>query len=70
MLPFLQKRHDASIDDHDEYEGTDFGMMDAISQAILEAISAKDPYQLKDALEAFMQHINETSHNELRNRSL
>lgn len=70
MLPFLQKRHDVSIRDNDEYEGKPFEMLEAIAHGILEGIERKDPYLLKDALEAFMHHINETDHNEIRNRTL
>lgn len=66
MLPFLKDRHEGSMsgpveiisrspDNGDE----SYEMIDAICDDMLEAIHKKDKKLLKDALEAFMEHIQE-----------
>lgn len=65
MLPFLKERHEGSmsgaVDEKlmrtpDEGE-EDFGMVDAIADDLMEAIHKKDKKLLKEALEAFVEHI-------------
>ncbi len=65
MLPFLKDRHEGgmsgpiekiSISGGDE---SGYGMLDAICEDLLEAVSKKDKKLLKGALEAFKEHIQE-----------
>lgn len=61
MLPFLKNRSDGSEDvpdqsikrEHDE----DYDMLDAVAQDVMDAIKAGDKAALKEALSAFVDHI-------------
>ncbi len=66
MIPFLRKKQEGSVSAHDEIkmrepdEGeSEFGMLDAIVEDMLEAFHSKDKRLLKSALEALMDHIKE-----------
>ncbi len=63
MLPFLKNRQDASASmptekverEHDE----DFDMLDVVAQDILDAVKKSDKAALKEALSAFMDHMQD-----------
>lgn len=65
MLPFLKLKKETSFEDgapaetiereHDEH----FDMLDAIAEDMIHAFSNKSKEALKEALEAFVSHIQE-----------
>lgn len=70
MLPFLKRKDDSSAYSMGEDEPTrsrnpdnpdddDYGMIDAIAEDMLEAVSKKDKSLMKDAIEALCDYIRE-----------
>lgn len=67
MIPFLKKKQEAAVmvpDEikvrkPDEEEASEFGMLDAIVEDMIEAIHKRDKRLLKSALEALVGHIKE-----------
>lgn len=65
MLPFLKDRHEGGMSgpvetiEREPDEASEYGMLDAIAEDLMEAFHKKDKKLLKDALEAFMEHIQD-----------
>ncbi len=63
MLPFLKNRDEGGASgpvetlEREPDEGGDYDMLDAVAGDILAAIAAKDATLLKEALQAFADHI-------------
>ena len=66
MLPFLKNKDEGGdsnpikhISMSDREDDSDFGMLDAIAEDLMQAISTKNIKQLKSVLEALCEHIQE-----------
>lgn len=66
MLPFLKDRHEGGMSgpvesmkrEPDEGE-SDYGMLDAIVDDLLDGVHKKDKKLVKSALQAFIEHIQD-----------
>lgn len=60
MLPFLKNRSDGAsmpVETVEREHDEDYDMLDAVAQDVLDAVKAGDKAALKEALSAFVDHI-------------
>ncbi len=60
MIGFLKKKQEAMLaGGSQKQDGGEYGMLDAVSEDILEAVAQKDKKLLREALEAMCDYLRE-----------